>query len=184
MKRHVWSVGILLLSTGAIYAQESDTPKAEVGMTYSFAHRNNEQFTNGYNQNGGSGYFAVNLNRTVGLVADLGGYTGGPDRQTFTYLFGPRLNLRKSRFTPYVQFLFGGAYEWGVIHASGISTTQNGFAMAAGGGLDITISRHFAVKPFQVEYVMTQVPQLASNLNSAQNNLRYSAGIVYHFGSR
>jgi hypothetical protein len=40
------------------------------------------------------------------------------------------------------------------------------------------------VKPLQVEYLMTQLPQLASNLNSVQNNLRYSAGIVYRFGER
>ncbi len=51
----------------------------------------------------------------IGVVADLGGYDGGPERRTFTYLFGPRLNFRTSRITPYVQFLFGGAYEWGVI---------------------------------------------------------------------
>jgi hypothetical protein len=89
-----------------------------------------------------------------------------------------------SRVTPYVQFLFGGAYEWGVTNGTGIATTQNGFAMAAGGGVDINITRHIALKPLQVEYLMTQLPQLASNLNSAQNNLRYSAGVVYRFGGK
>jgi hypothetical protein len=49
-----------------------------------------------------------------------------------------------------VQFLFGGAYEWGVINQAGVSTTQNGFATAAGGGIDINISRHFAIKPVQL----------------------------------
>ena len=76
----------------------------------------NEQFTNPYGENGGSGYVAYNLNRTkaFGLVADLGGYdSGNYNRQTFSYLFGPRLNLRKSRFVPYVQFLFGGALRVG-----------------------------------------------------------------------
>jgi hypothetical protein len=91
------------------------------------------------------------------LVVDLGGYTGGENRQTFPYLFGPRLNWRMSRITPYVQFLFGGAYEWGVIGASGVSTTQNGFALAAGGGLDINITQHFAVKPFQITRVQNSI---------------------------
>jgi hypothetical protein len=36
----------------------------------------------------------------------------------------------------------GGAYEWGVTGATGVSTTQNGFAMAAGGGLDINVGKH------------------------------------------
>ena len=183
MKRLLSAAGVLIMSATIINAQEG-TPRGEIGLTYSFFQRNNEQMTNSFNQNGGSGYFELNLNKTIGVVADLGGYGGGPDRRTFTYLFGPRLNFRTSRITPYVQFLFGGADEWGVINQAGVSTTQNGFAMAAGGGIDINISRHFAIKPVQLEYLMTQVPQLASNLNSVQNNLRYSAGIVYRFGER
>ena len=110
--------------------------------------------------------------------------SGNYNRQTFSYMFGPRLNWRMSRIVPYAQFLFGGAYEWGVVNATGISTTQNGFAMAAGGGIDVNITQHIAVKPIQVEYFMTQLPQLASNLNSVQNNLRYSAGVVFRFGSK
>jgi hypothetical protein len=184
MKRFVLAAVVVLLSATFINAQET-TPAAEVGVTYSFVHRNNEQGLTSYSQNGGSGYFEYNVNRTLGLVGDFGGYTAGsPDRQTFTYLFGPRLNWRMSRVTPYVQFLFGGAYEWGIVNAAGLSTTQDGFALAAGGGIDINITHHIAVKPVQVEYLMTQLPQLATNLNSAQNNLRYSAGVVYRFGSK
>ena len=183
MNRALCSIGILLLAGAGAYAQDGAT-KAEVGLNYSFVNRNNEQFTNSFHQNGGSGYIEYNLNRTVGLVADLGGYTGDFNRQTFTYLFGPRLNLRTARFVPYVQFLFGGANEWGVVRGTNVSTTQNGFAYAAGGGLDVNVTRHFAVKPFQLEYLSTQIPQLGSNLNSVQNNLRYSAGIVYRFGAR
>ena len=56
--------------------------------------------------------------------------------------------------------------------------------MAAGGGVDVNITQHIAVKPIQVEYFMTQLPQLASNLNRVQNNLRYSAGVVFRFGSK
>jgi hypothetical protein len=186
MKGYAFAAGILVLSATFVNAQEtSSTPAAEVGLNYSFVHRNSEQGLNHFNQNGGSGYFEYNLNRTVGLVGDLGGYSNGNfDRKTFSYLFGPRLNWRMSRMVPYVQFLFGGAYEWGVINGTGISTTQNGFAMAAGGGLDVNITHHIAFKPLQVEYFMSQLPQLATNLNSAQNNLRYSAGVVYRFGSK
>jgi hypothetical protein len=185
MRQYTFIAAILFLSGTFVQAQEESTPVVEVGVNYSFVHRNNEQFTNSYGENGGSGYFAYNLNRTFGLVADLGGYdSGNYNRQTFSYMFGPRLNLRKSRVVPYVQFLFGGAYEWGFMNSTGISTTQNGFATAAGGGIDVNITQHIAVKPVQVEYFMTQLPQLASNLNSAQNNLRYSAGLVFRFGAK
>jgi opacity protein-like surface antigen len=185
MKRYAFIAGMLFLSGTFVQAQEESTPTVEVGLNYSFVHRNNEQFTTSYGENGGSGYFAYNVNRTFDLVADLGGYdSGNYNRQTFSYLFGPRVNLRKSRIVPYVEFLFGGAYEWGVINSTGISATQNGFATAAGGGIDINVTQHIAVKPIQVEYLMTQLPQLASNLNSAQNNLRYSAGLVFRFGPK
>jgi opacity protein-like surface antigen len=183
MKRYVIAVGVLLLSAAFVNAQESSTPAFEVGVNYSFVHRNSEPGRNSYGENGGSGYFEYNLTRTIGLVGDFGGYdSGNYNRQTFSYMFGPRLNWRMSRIVPYAQFLFGGAYEWGVVSATGISTTQNGFAMAAGGGVDVNITQHIAVKPIQVEYFMTQLPQLASNLNAVQNNLRYSPGVVFRFG--
>ena len=48
-------------------------------------------------------------------MGDFGGYANtrtGIDDKALTYLFGPRFNWRHSRFNPYVQFLFGGAYAW------------------------------------------------------------------------
>ena len=68
----------------------------------------------GANANGGYGYVEYNLSKVFGLVADLGanhvGNAGGVQLRntTFEYLFGPRFNWRKSRFTPYAQVLVGG----------------------------------------------------------------------------
>jgi hypothetical protein len=53
MKRFLSFAGALIISGTFINAQEG-TPKGEVGLAYSFFHRNNEQMTNSYNQNGGS----------------------------------------------------------------------------------------------------------------------------------
>jgi len=64
--------------------------------------------------------------------------------------------------------------------ASG-STTQNAFAMAAGGGLDCTLTKHIARKPIQVEYVMTQIDS-TKGFGSHQNDIRHSGGIVLRFG--
>ena len=90
-----------------------------------------------------------------------------------------------SRFTPYVQALFGGAHVSTSLldPNTGNSFTQNGFAAAFGGGLDFRLTDHIAVKPFQLEYMMTQLPNVWSPTNT-QNNLRYSAGIVFRFGSK
>jgi hypothetical protein len=177
----------LVLSGACAIAQENTTPMIEVGANYSFVRYNSAQGLREFTENGGSGYFEYNLNKVVGVVGDLGGYTNGTNNfKTFSYLFGPRFNMRRSRFSPYVQFLFGGTYAWAGSTAAGpiIPTTQNGFTTAAGGGLDIALTRHIAVKPFQVEYVMSQLPHLGTNTNSIQNNLRYSAGVVLRLGTK
>jgi hypothetical protein len=40
------------------------------------------------------------------------------------------------------------------------------------------------VKPLQVEYVTAQLPDVLSNRNSFQNDLRYSGGVVFRFGAK
>jgi hypothetical protein len=103
--------------------------------------------------------------------------------------------MRMGRVVPYVQFLFGGVHEWGLTSAVSpagpflnsvppVTSSPNGFATAAGVGLDINISHRVAVKPFQVEYFMTQLPNAVETPNIVQNNLRYSAGVVFKFGEK
>src|SRR6266403_5379584 len=137
MKSLKFVVGVFLASGVVLSAQEVYVPKYEVGMNYSWLHVNSANNDFQRTGNGGSGYFEYNLNKTVGLVADFGGYANtrtGIDEKLLTYMFGPRFNWRHSRLTPYVQFLFGGGYVWN--SPTGISTTQNAFVTAAGGGLD------------------------------------------------
>src|SRR6202163_4229290 len=160
------------------YAQETSTPKYEVGVNYSWLDVNSANYDYQRTGNGGSGYFEYNLNRTLGLVADFGGYantrTGINDR-LLTYMFGPRFNWRHSRLNPYAQFLFGGAYAWS---DPKYSTTQNAFATAAGGGGAIRCTGLIPIKPIQVEYVMTQINSV-NGFGSHQNDVRYSAGVVF-----
>jgi hypothetical protein len=191
MRAFRFAVGTLMLSAVAASAQETTTPKVEVGLNYSWLHVNSANYDYQRTGNGGSGYFEYNFNRTVGLVADFGGYANtrtGINDKALTYLFGPRFNMRHfERWTPYAQFLFGAAYAWS--GPSGFQQNQNAFATAAGGGLDYNFSRHISIKPIQVEYVMTQFD--SANLGGStkgfgghQNDLRYSAGVVFKFGGK
>jgi hypothetical protein len=171
----------LAFGAAASAADEAATPKVEVGVSYSGLHVNSANFDNQRNGNGGSGYIEYNLNKTVGLVADFGGYANTrADNRLMTYLFGPRFNWRLSRLNPYVQFLFGGAYAWS---GPQYAVKQNAFATAAGGGLDYRLTDHIALKPIQVEYVMTQIDS-TSGFGSHQNDVRYSAGVVFRFGAK
>jgi hypothetical protein len=154
---------------------QDETPQAELYVGYDYMRVNSGGSS--FNFNGGGGQFAYNASNWLGIVGDLGGYytrkgfTGG----IFSYLFGPRINLRgHGKATPFVQVLLGGARSIEV-------SPLNAFAMTAGGGLDFKISEHFAIRPFQAEYFLTKFTDSASN---RQNNFRYSAGIVFQFGTR
>ncbi|HSZ60710.1 MAG TPA: outer membrane beta-barrel protein [Terriglobales bacterium] len=131
-----------------------------------------------FNGNGGGVQIEFNANRWLGVVGDLAGYgatattNGALVGGAVTYLFGPRVNFRRDRFTPFAQVLFGGIWT-----TAGIanSSSENSFAMTAGGGIDFKESSHISIRPVQAEYLLTKIPD---NLNDRQNNLRIGAGIV------
>jgi opacity protein-like surface antigen len=147
--------------------------------------------------NGLSGEFATGLGHGFSVVADVGGYHqgnvvgSGLNLWVVNYLFGPRLSYRRSkRWTPFAQFLVGGAHGSGTLYGtsttSGSSTSfssgsANGFSLSAGGGLDWKATRHVSVRLFQVEYLNTRLPNA---VNDTQNNLRLTFGVVFHFGKK
>jgi outer membrane protein OmpA-like peptidoglycan-associated protein/opacity protein-like surface antigen len=185
----------------------SNTPKVELFAGYSFWRA---MPTNVNNRiawlHGGNASVAFNLNNWLGLVADFGGYaadrfgpgappTGGvldADGRVFTYMAGPRLSYRKSEWvTPFAQVLFGGAHatEVKLSGCTGVGCTplssENAFAMTAGGGVDLKLRRHIAIRLFQAEYLMTRFADASpfTGERVRQNNLRLSAGLVFRFGS-
>ena len=137
------------------------------------------------------------------------------DQTQFSYLFGPRLFVNKAgRFSPFVEFLIGGNHDSrsfsvpnsaipvGAQVPSGVTaevgatstkfrTTQNAFSYAIGGGFDIKLSKAFAVRPIQLDYMPTHfspfnIPGIPGTVNDVnwQHNIRYSAGVLFRFGSR
>jgi outer membrane protein OmpA-like peptidoglycan-associated protein len=154
--------------------------------------------------NGGSASIAYNLNRYLGIVADVGDYTNSEIRfqgaygatvdvndangGVISYLFGPRISFRKySRITPFVQGLFGGAHASEITLANctfscTLLPAENTFALAAGGGIDVRVKRHFAIRVIQAEYVMTRFKDYDTGTTAMQNDMRLSSGIVLRFG--
>jgi len=195
MRKHAVVFGSLLMFGVVASAQEAaETPKVEFGLNYSFVRVNPGGNLSSYNANGGFGTAQYNFSKSFGLVADLGAnYVGSANgtqigNTAFEYLFGPRFTWRHSRFSPYVQTLFGGERFSNGLNPSALNpvtgSSQNNFAAAFGGGLDITVTQHMAVKPIQVEYLMTQFAPGSGYPNNVANNLRYSTGIVFRFGSK
>jgi len=156
--------------------------------------------------NGGSTSLAYNVNRHWGLVGDFGaytnsqihftgGYTGTVDVNNSnvavtSYLFGPRLSFRNhDRITPFAQVLFGGVHA-NLVTLAGCTVNctvlpvQDSFAMTAGGGLDLRVHHHFAIRLIQAEYLMTRFTSYTTGATGTQNDMRLSSGIVFRFGGR
>jgi hypothetical protein len=102
-----------------------------------------------------------------------------------TATFGPRytLNLRsnspgKKSFHVFGQTLIGPAWGFDSYFpsSSGAVTQDTSFALQIGGGLDIGVSRHIAIRAFQGDWLRTQFPNGTTNV---QNSLRLGAGIVF-----
>jgi outer membrane protein OmpA-like peptidoglycan-associated protein len=197
------SMGVAMPYKGGM---DYGTPKIEVFLGYSYL-RAVPTMAAGNRLvwlNGGSVSVAYNLNRYLGIVADVGDYTNSEIRFTdgytgtvdvdasnggvISYLFGPRLSFRhQGRLTPFVQVLAGG------VHASEIDLAnctfsctllpkENTFAMTAGGGLDLRVHRHFAVRLIQAEYMMTRFTDYSTGVAGTQNDVRLSTGLVFRFG--
>ena len=186
------AVGLLLglFGTVPLAKAQEEPPTVELYGGYYYARFNINANLPGvapsetFNGNGGGGQFEYNTNNWLGVVGDLAGYgatstvNGALVGGAFTYLFGPRVNFRHRKVTPFAQTLFGGIRTTDGIGQSG---PENNFAMTAGGGIDFKVSRQLSVRPVQAEYLATRLP---NGLNNRENNLRIGAGIILRLGKK
>jgi len=138
-----------------------------------------------------------NLTRWLGIVADGSGYYGTPISPTsgsaagfptasfYSALFGPSVTLHRGTVRPFLHALFG--LNRVAVDASTIlgtsAFTDDAFAMALGGGLDVRVSKRFSVRLGQADYLYTQHDTTSFGGVGHQNNLRFSTGVVFTFGS-
>ena len=211
---------ILLAALICIYSIPSiadDAPKAEIFGGFSYLRFNptlpgirNTSF------NGGGGGLTYNLNKYFGIKGELMGYgstnytipagtsipgsspaavTTAPittQANMFTYLFGPQVTYRASKYNVFGELLFGGsnsnaygnvASAFNGVGGNVASGTQHPFTMAFGGGLDIKVSKSIAIRPVEIDWILTRYTN-PFTLTNNQNNFRYVAGVVYYFGGK
>src|SRR6266850_4023673 len=204
MKKCIAMLGAAVLTVCTAAAE--DVPKIGTYLGYEYVRFNSATNVPAFSANGGGGQFIYNFNRWISGVVDLGAVHNGNihnlqlDSTAANFLAGPRLSVRHwSRVTPYFQVLFGGVYATtsaalltdvvlpsGVVLPTGSSLratkAEVGFAMTAGGGLDIKVSRHVSFRPIGLDYYMTRLQNLRTGGDNNQSNLRYSTGFTFWFG--
>ena len=202
--RAILLTAILSLPVFAMAQQEINEPatRGTVFGGYSLFHNNSNNFS------GWDGQGTFNFNRHFGVTADfsgtskqLAGFSGlgfsvGAQQHMYEFLFGPTVTTYFGKSSVFGHALIGAAHSnlsagVSVPIIGGLSapiSSGNAFAMAFGGGVDIGLTRNFAIRAAQIDYVRTNfntVDALASGLSSGtgnnQNSFRFSTGVVWRF---
>jgi hypothetical protein len=141
------------------------------------------------------GYASTTFTRTVTTPVIIPGRGTIPEGtytsqgNMFTYLFGPVLRIPLPVVKPFGEVLFGGSYTNAYVNLSKqidanggtISTpSQHPFTMAAGGGVDVSVSHRLAIRLGEVDYVLTRYSNPLTSTNN-QNNFRYAGGVILKF---
>jgi opacity protein-like surface antigen len=201
--------GLVLLFGSTAFAQ--DFPKLETSPAFMYIRTPTSftipdgapvgiagtSFNESFNCAGGGGTIAYNVSSLFGVAADLGGckYFGNNipalsaklSGSDFTYMFGPRITYRKSsKVHPFGELNFGGNRLSLSCNnntaCSGTTYSKNAFALTVGGGFDVVLSKKFAIRLIQAEYLYTRFGnscqlELCSN-NNNQNSFRLKSGLV------
>lgn len=167
-------------------------PRFEVSGGYSYINLDPGDPFDSFSNHGGTASFTFNASRWLGLTAEVGTYRAHRDVSPLpgavspasgdltTYLFGPRVNLRRfDRFVPFGEFLVGGAYGTAPLLGDRSRTT---FALATGGGVDVVLTKNIAWRFAQIDYFLTNFSGTALSPNARQTGVRLGSGVVLRWG--
>lgn len=174
-------LGFTLL-TAPLSAQ--DMSHVEVSGGYQFTKFSDGISQKRLNANGWDAAFAFYFNRWLGIKADFSGAFATDNTSSalpfraanYTYAFGSVISpWNRGRFAPFGEFLLGGYKE----NLAGYPTAPEGFALLAGGGLDVQFNPHLSLRAAEVDWLYTS-PANPSILIK-RNNVRIVTGVVFRF---
>src|ERR1700730_1977673 len=143
------------------------------------------------NPRGAGASFTVDFNRWLGLTLDTStdwgsretGLASRIDDTAFSNLsFGPKITFRSAHFSPFLEALVG---DHRLMPDAFHDVDKLGFM--GGGGLDINVSRHFALRLFRADYVMSsyQYGTSTSTPSTPKTDIRgarLQSGVVFMWG--
>jgi hypothetical protein len=112
-------------------------------------------------------------------------YPGGSKSRDTSVLAGPRYRFARGRYAYFGDFLVGGNFYRNYNAVTPIYANANEPAFATGGGVDFTLTRHFAVRG-EAEYFLSRLTNYSNgtlpfppkfNLDRS----RFSVDFVYRF---
>jgi hypothetical protein len=128
------------------------------------------------------------FNRWFGLTVDSSGQWGSGQSgvaaridqvEFFNLSAGPKITFRTHYFSPFLEAL-GGEHRL----ASEVFGNDREVGFMAGGGLDLNLTRHFAVRLFRADFVYSDHQYGPSSVVPATDvrGVRLQSGLVFMFG--
>lgn len=170
------SIGALVAATPSLLAQsQPDSPRVQLFAGYSYLRYDSKSigFADTTGLNGWNFMAAYNLFRGFGVVAEASG-DYGLHLNLRDVLVGPQFFYQRGKFTYFGHLEFGKARSFDNVGTGNLDTQM---AIEVGAGVDRDITRHFAFRIVQADYLHTKLFQ------TTQNNLQLSTGVVYHWHS-
>ena len=192
MKKSSLVALLMVLSLPLMASAQEGAPKVEIFGGYSYVRTDTNAFVSeSISAHGFNTSLAGNITKHIGIVGEFSRFTLSDsfavsvlgrinvDSNVVTYLFGPRITPHRGKVEPFVHALFGGARENDKFSGGIVDeVTENAFAFALGGGLDIKVNDNFAIRVAQVDYLGDRLG------GETANNFRYSVGVVIRLGKR
>jgi hypothetical protein len=141
-----------------------------------------------WNARGVGASVTYNFNRWFGLTVDSSGQWGSGDTgiaarighaEFFNLSAGPKITFRTHYVSPFLEVLVGEHRLRSEVFGS---DDEVGFM--AGGGLDVNLNRHFALRLFRADFVYSNHQYGPSSLVPATDvrGVRLQSGVVFMFG--
>jgi len=109
----ILTLTVLVAMCSVLAIAADDHPKVETFLGFTYLRANSATDVPAFSANGGTGQLAVNFNKYLGFVMDIGAVHNGNisdqhlDSTFVNYNFGPRVSIRHGRVTPFFNILFG-----------------------------------------------------------------------------
>ena len=187
-------VGVVALLPVGLWAQQNNAqpPEVNLAITYS-AQRGNRTSGESFWAQGGGAELIATFYHGLGVAANVTGThtddinSSGVGLTLVTTTFGPTYTWASSRHrnsprqcTFFGESLIGIANGAGSVFPapSGAQSDASSLALQIGGGADLDLSPHFAVRLFHADWLRTQLP---NGITNVQNSLQLDTGIVFRF---
>jgi hypothetical protein len=127
---------------------------------------------------GWGGQFTYNLNHWAGIAFDGSGHYNDNFGNAHSFVVGPQFKLRTEHFTPFAEALLGFQH----LSPKGLPD-QNAATFMIGGGIEYPLTRHFAIRPIQADYVHSYYNAVsAPGVSNSLEGGRLQAGFTFAFG--